>query len=73
MAAGWTGEVVQVPAERLPEHLRQPFDFRYELATATARIREELSYGEPVGREEALKRTVEWEHSQPGAFDACKV
>ncbi|MEX2125841.1 MAG: NAD-dependent epimerase/dehydratase family protein [Woeseia sp.] len=66
MAVGWTGEVVQVSAEHLPEHLRQPFDFRYELATDTARIREELSYSEPVGREEALKRTVEWELSQPG-------
>lgn len=66
VAAGWTGDVVQVQTEELPQHLRQPFDFRYELATDTARIREELSYREPVEREEALRRTVEWERSQRG-------
>jgi nucleoside-diphosphate-sugar epimerase len=64
MAVGWAGEIVEVPEEHLPEHLRQPFDFRYELATDTASIRQELSYAEPVGREDALRRTVEWERSQ---------
>jgi nucleoside-diphosphate-sugar epimerase len=64
-AAGWTGEVVEVPAAQLPAQLRHPFDFRYELAMDTTRIRAELSYTEPVGREAALKRTVEWERSQP--------
>jgi nucleoside-diphosphate-sugar epimerase len=65
IAFGWNGEVIEVPAEDLPKHLRQPFDFRYELATDTTRIRAELSYGELVGWEEALKRTVRWERSQP--------
>jgi nucleoside-diphosphate-sugar epimerase len=60
-AFDWTGEVLQAPLEDLPEQRRQPFDFRYELMTDTARIREELGYSEPVGREEALRRTVEWE------------
>lgn len=64
MAAGWHGAVVEVEAEDLAQHLRQPFEFRYELATDTARMREELSYREPVTREEALQRTVEWECSQ---------
>ena len=63
-AAGWTGEVVTVQGEHLPEHLRQPFDFRYDLATDTGRIREELGYAEPTGWQEALERTVEWERSQ---------
>ncbi|MEM1041020.1 MAG: NAD-dependent epimerase/dehydratase family protein [Bacteroidota bacterium] len=59
--AGWTGRIVTVPAERLPEPLRPPFDVRYGLATDTSRIREELGYAEPVGRREALKRTIAWE------------
>jgi nucleoside-diphosphate-sugar epimerase len=58
-AIGWTGEVFQA-SEDLPEHHRQPFDFRYELMTDTKRIREELGYKELVGRKEGLRRTVEW-------------
>lgn len=72
-AIGWRGEVVPVSAERLPEHLRQPFDFRYQLVTDTGRIRKELTYVEPVGRQEALKRTIEWERSQPGEPEADQV
>lgn len=62
-AVKWSGDVIEVPTDQLPEHLRQPFDFRYDLATDTTRIRTELSYRELVGREEALKRTVQWERS----------
>lgn len=62
-AAGWKGEVVAVPRERMADHLKQPFDWRYELWTDTARIREELGYAEPVPLDEALERTVEWERS----------
>jgi nucleoside-diphosphate-sugar epimerase len=65
-AAGWRGEVMEIPAEYLPEHLRQPFDFRYDLATDTTRIRAELSYRELVGLEEALKRTIQWERTREG-------
>lgn len=68
-AAGWGGEVVAVPAEHLPEHLRSPWDFRYGLATDTARIREELGYTEPVGLQDALERTIAWERTQRGDPD----
>lgn len=60
----WSGNVLHVADENLPEHLRQPFDYRYELMTDTTRIRKELSYAESIPREEALRRTVEWERSQ---------
>jgi nucleoside-diphosphate-sugar epimerase len=63
-AAGWRGEVVVVPEAHLPEPLRQPFDWRYDLATDTSRLRRELGYVEPVSPEEALARTVAWERSQ---------
>lgn len=66
-AAGWTGEVVAVPSEHLPEPLRTPFDPRYDLATDTSRIRDELGFAEPVGWREALRRTVAWERAQPDA------
>ena len=60
-AAGWNGEVVTFPHERLPAHLKQPLDWRYSLWTDTARIRHELGYAEPVPLGEALERSVEWE------------
>ena len=67
----WTGEVLQTPVEDLPQDRRQPFDFRYELMTDTTRIREELGYSEPVGRQEALRRTVEWESAGGGRKGGC--
>jgi nucleoside-diphosphate-sugar epimerase len=62
-AVGWTGEVVAVPANELPNHLKQPFDWQYELWTDTSSIREELGYEESVLLDDALERTVEWERS----------
>lgn len=72
-AAGWKGNVVTVPTERLPTRLREPFDWRYDLVTDTRRIRWELGYEEPIPPHEALERTVDWECSQPdyGAEDAA--
>lgn len=64
--AGWSGEIVTLPNRQLPQALQQPFDFRYHLATDTRRIREELGFAEPIGRQQALQRTIEWEWSHPG-------
>ena len=63
VAVGWRGEVVAVSASDLPTHLRQPFDWRYELWTDTSSIREELGYVERIPLDEALERTIEWERS----------
>ena len=67
-AARWSGEVVAVPDERLPQHLRAHggnLDYSADLAYDTSRIRSELGYLEPVSPEEALSRTVEWERTHP--------
>ena len=61
---GWRGDVVTIPDEQLPAHLRQPYDWRYHLATDTTRIREGLSYREPISQQEAIEATVRWERSQ---------
>ncbi len=55
---GWGGEVIELPHEELPDHLQAPFDWQYELATNTSRIRDELGYSEPVSWEKALGQTV---------------
>jgi hypothetical protein len=56
---GWRGGVVTVSANELPKHLKQPFDWRYELWTDTSRIREEGGYVELIPLDVALERTVE--------------
>jgi nucleoside-diphosphate-sugar epimerase len=69
-AAGWAGEIVGLPEERMPAHLRTPYDWRHHCAGDTERIRRELGYEEPVNLEEALRRTVAWERTQPKDADA---
>jgi nucleoside-diphosphate-sugar epimerase len=68
-AAGWDGEVVVVPRERLPVSLRWWGDaaLEQEWVIDTARIRAELGYAERVPRDEALRRTVAWERANPPA------
>ena len=61
---GWTGEVVPLPADQLPEHLQAPFDWRYELATDTRRLRDALGFQPPISFEEAVRRTTAWERAQ---------
>jgi len=63
--AGWPGEIVDMPKRFLPEHLRAEYNFEQHLDADTGRIRAELGYQEPISREEALIRTVEWERAHP--------
>jgi nucleoside-diphosphate-sugar epimerase len=61
---GWSREVVALPADQLPEHLHALFDWRYELATGTRRLYDELGFRPPVTFEEAVHRTAAWERTQ---------
>jgi nucleoside-diphosphate-sugar epimerase len=73
--AGWQGEVVIVPKDRLPAHLQAGVNTDQHLVVDTSRIRKELGYTEPVPRDEAIRRTIAWERthppeqSDPGQFD----
>jgi nucleoside-diphosphate-sugar epimerase len=64
-AAGWSGEVVVVPEDRVPEHLVPAINTAQHLVADTAWIREELGYTERVSQDEALRRTVAWERAHP--------
>jgi nucleoside-diphosphate-sugar epimerase len=64
-AAGWSGKVVVMPRDRLPEHLRPGVNTAHHLSTDSTRIREELGYAEHVPLDEGLRRTVVWERSHP--------
>lgn len=66
-AAGWHGEIIAVPTERLPEALRFDGDTAQAWVTDSSRIRRELGYAERIPRDEALRRTVAWERAHPPA------
>lgn len=67
-AVGWKGEFIVVPHDGAPKHLRQPGNMAQHLAASSERIRRELGYREPVSRDEAIRRTIEWEREhQPAA------
>ena len=71
LAAGWSGEIVVLPKEILPEHLAAPYDFEHHLGADTGRIRRELGYAEHIMRDEAVSETVDWELAHPpDQFDA---
>lgn len=64
-AAGWKGEVIALPKEKMPGGMSADFRYEHHLAVETSRMREELGYSEQVSREDALKQTVEWERAHP--------
>ncbi len=64
-AAGWDGEVIVVPREKLPPQLVPDFKIDQHLTVDTMRIREELGYRESIPQDEALRCTVEWELMHP--------
>ncbi len=66
-AAGWSGEIITVPEDRVPEPLRPDFNTAQHLVVDTSRIRKELGYTELVSRDGALRRTVAWERTHPPA------
>jgi nucleoside-diphosphate-sugar epimerase len=61
-ACGWSGQIVTLATDDVPQHLRdEELNFEQDLVVDTTRIREELDYREPVEPVQALERTVEWE------------
>jgi nucleoside-diphosphate-sugar epimerase len=63
--AGWRGDIVVLPRAHMPPHLLTPGNFAQHWTASSQRIRAELGYVEPVGLEESLRRTIEWERAHP--------
>ena len=61
----WNGEFIVLPDDRVPLHLRAPGNTAQQWVGDTTRIRKELGFRERVSREEAIRRTVEWERASP--------
>jgi nucleoside-diphosphate-sugar epimerase len=66
-AIGWNGEFVVLPHDRTPPHLHLPGNAAQHLVASSDRIREELGYREQLSREEAIRRTITWERTNPPA------
>jgi len=62
---GWPGRIVTLPGSCLPESLRAGGNLDQHMVADTTRLRAELGYREHVPRDEAIRRTVEWEVSHP--------
>jgi nucleoside-diphosphate-sugar epimerase len=65
LAAGWSGEVVAAPEDALPQSMLEPYRFEQRLVADTNRFRKELDYEEETPRQEALRRSIEWERANP--------
>jgi nucleoside-diphosphate-sugar epimerase len=66
-STGWNGKFVILPHNRTPKHLHWPGNTAQHLAASSERIRKELGYRELVARDEAIRRTIEWERANPPA------
>ena len=64
-AAGWSGVIKVVPAERSPAHLKLPGNTKQHWVADTSRIRAELGYSEAMALEQALRATIAWERANP--------
>lgn len=64
-AAGWHGEIVTLPDERLPEGLKLPYDTTQEWTLDSSAIRRDLGYAEITDPAEAMRKTVTWERANP--------
>jgi nucleoside-diphosphate-sugar epimerase len=63
----WDGELVVLPDEHTPPHLRQPGNAAQHWIADANHIRDELGYVEAVDRDEAVRRTIAWERETPPA------
>ena len=63
--AGWHGEIITLPKDRLPAHLQEDFNPEQHWVADSTRLRQELGYAEHIPYDEGLRRTVAWELANP--------
>jgi nucleoside-diphosphate-sugar epimerase len=66
-ASGWDGEFVVLPHDRTPKHLLWPGNTAQHIVASSDRIRKELGYRELLPRDDAIRRTIDWERANPPA------
>jgi nucleoside-diphosphate-sugar epimerase len=58
--AGWTGEIMIVPDEQLPDPLRSPYNFAQNWTIDANRFRDVTGFSEPFTLEESIVKTISW-------------
>lgn len=61
----WKGDVIVLPVDDTPTHLRLPGNVEQHWIADSSRIRAELGFVERVSVDEAIRRTVAWQRSHP--------
>jgi nucleoside-diphosphate-sugar epimerase len=62
---GWRGEVVGLPDEYLPPHLKERNNYAQDLVVDATRMRHELGYEDVVSVEEGVRRAFAWTRANP--------
>lgn len=63
--AHWDGDLIVLPHDQAPKHLRMPGNTAQHLVASSDRIRRELEYQEQVSPDEGMRRTMHWEADHP--------
>ncbi len=63
--AGWKGTILALPSERVPAHLRSPYQPHQDLVMDTRRLRAELGFIETVSKDDGIRRSIDWEATIP--------
>ncbi|MEZ4651583.1 MAG: NAD-dependent epimerase/dehydratase family protein [Candidatus Eisenbacteria bacterium] len=74
-ATGWSGTIVRMPSDALPEAMRSGVDTTQNLVISAEKIRRDLDIRPSASLDETIRVTTEWERSNPpspipdGQFD----
>ncbi|MBV9625976.1 MAG: NAD-dependent epimerase/dehydratase family protein [Acidobacteria bacterium] len=67
--ANWGGKFVVLESAEMPKHLVVPGNLKQHVVASSQRIRNELGYVEPVGSDEAIRRTIAWQQTSLSKID----
>ena len=62
---GWRGDIIALPDEFLPPHLKQENNYAQDMVVDGTRMREELGYEDVVAVEEGVRRAFAWTRENP--------
>jgi nucleoside-diphosphate-sugar epimerase len=64
-AAGWSGQIITVAREQLPNRLQENVDWRQDWVVDTSRIRHEVGYQDLESPFEGVRAAVTWLRAHP--------
>jgi nucleoside-diphosphate-sugar epimerase len=68
--AGWSGNLVIVPDDELPDSLKLPYNFAQNWTVDSSRFRGATGFAEPFVLEASIEKTIAWHRANPPAVSA---